>query len=590
MKNAVGLQLTETVLRDAQQSLFGGRMRTADMLPVLEQLDRVGYGALDAWGGGTYEACLRYLGEDPWTRLRELKSRLRRTPLQMLLRGQALVGRQHCADEVVRLFIERAAALGVDIFRIYDPLNDLRNLVVPVQSAKAAKRLVQGALIYSESPVHSLPRFAAQARELAALGCDAICLVDPSGLLVPATVRALIRLVRESTDLPLHFNANCTSGLAPMAYLVAVEAGAQGLDTALSSVAWGASQPATETIAVMLAGSPQDPKLDLELLSEINHYFDTRLERYHDVLDPIVYRNDIGIVRYQLPATQLAEVLATLRARHAADRLPEVLKEVPRVRQDMGYPPLAAPITDIVTEQAVLNVVGPRRYTAIAPALRDYCRGLFGRPPGPLDDALREAAIGSEEAITIRPADLMGHQLDEVRAAMRRAGMRTQRPEDVLSFLLVPEAGGVVPPSKPASAPKAGTPLARPAEPAPAEPGPSPPGALGLPAAGSKAPAHEYTVEVDGEIFRVRVHGPAPAPVAAPTAGDGTVKAPMQGLVFKVNVKQGDRVRLGDVILILEAMKMQNDIVATTGGIVHAVHVQEGAVVALDDPLVTIAP
>jgi len=594
----VPVQLTETVLRDAQQSLFAGRMRTADMLPAVERLDRVGYGALDAWGGATFESCVRYLGEDPWARLRGLKERARKTPLQMLLRGQALVGRQHFADDVVQLFIERAAAGGVDIFRIYDPLNDLRNVQAGIRVARARKGRVQGALIYTESPVHSPAYFAALAGELAAMGCDSIAMVDPSGLLRPGTVRELIRLVRNATPLPLHFNANCTSGLAPIAYLAAVEAGAAGLDTALSSMAWGASQPATETIAKMLAGSSQDPRLDLDLVGEINQYFDALHERYHEVLDPVVYRNDINILRYHLPVTQLAVVLGELRARNAVDRAPDVLKELPRLRADMGYPPLASPVSDIIGEQAVLNVLASPRYSTIVPALRDYCRGLLGRPPGAIEPALMRAAIGNEEPITIRPADLISPQLDAARATLRRRGVKPEGPDGVLRFLMIPdEEPKEAPVAK--AAPRARAPASRAQPPRPA-PAPPPPAAAS-PSPPAPAAGREYTVEVDGEVFKVRIHGQAAAPASSPpaatgpagpadaaSAGDGTITAPMQGLVSRVKVKPGDRVKLGDVVLILEAMKMQNDIIATTSGMVRAVHVQEGAVVAQDEPLITI--
>jgi pyruvate carboxylase subunit B len=593
----VGIQLTETVLRDAQQSLLAGRLRNADILPAVEQLDRVGYAALDAWGGATFAACVRDLQEDPWARLREIKNRLQHTPVQMLLRGQALVGRQHYADDVVQLFVERAAAGGVDVFRIYDPLNDVRNLRVAIQAAKTAKRAVQGALIYTQSPVHSARGFAALAGELVEMGCDSICVVDPSGVLGPGPARELIGVIRATTDRPLHLNANCTSGLAPITYLAAVEAGVQGLDTALSAMAWGASQPATETVAVMLAGSPSDPKLDLELLSEINHYFDQVHERYHDILDAVVYRNDINILRYQLPAAQLAEVLAELKVQKATDRIESVLQELPRVRQDMGFPPLAAPITDIVGQQAVLNVLGGKLYGTITPALRDYCRGLLGRPPGPIDPGLMRAAIGKEEAITIRPAELIAPQLEGARVAMRRQGLKPDRPEDLLTFLMVPDAPVKAPVKTPARAPKAAkAPAVSKAAVSPAaEPPPLTPVAA--------APAvrvQQFQVEVDGETFQVKVHdaaataGTLPAPHAAPAvpavaSGDGVIKAPMQGLVFKVKVKAGDAVKLGEVILILEAMKMQNDIVATAAGTVKAVHVQEGAVVSQDDPLVTVA-
>ena len=584
-------RITETVFRDANQSLIKSRMRTEDMVAVAPDLDRVGYQSLEVWGGATFEACLRYLNEDPWQRLRDLKSVVKDTPLQMLLRGQNLVGYKNYPDDVVRLFIERAALAGVDIFRIYDGLNDPRNMVVPIKAARVARRHVQGAICYTMSPVHTTRSFAALAQELADLGCDSICIKDMAGMITPTEAGRLVAAVRRATDLPVAFHTHCTSGMGPMSLLAAVDAGAESVDTAISPFAWGASQPPTESVVAALAGTKRETGFDMALLSQVKDHFEALLEKYAQYLDPRAQRTDTYVSHYQVPEWMLARLRADLQARGAEKMFDEVLEEIPRVRSEMGYPPLVTPTSQVVGAQAVSNVISGERYSDIQPETRDYFLGLFGEPPGKLDPAVRKLVLRDEEPITVRPADLLDPLLDRARKDLKKAGVKSDSPDALLSFILFPVAalrflrgeGG----EEKIEARKAARKEV--AAPAPA--------------------AAEYRVEVDGEAFEVRVFptgaialapgaaAPAAAPgepaapaaaAAPPVAGDGVLTAPMQGLILKVTVAAGDAVKLGQAVAVLEAMKMQNDITATKSGTVREVYVSEGSVVTPGQPLMAI--
>jgi pyruvate carboxylase subunit B len=587
-------RLTETVLRDGNQSLIQSRMRTEDMVAVAPDLDRVGYHSLEVWGGATFEASLRYLNEDPWGRLRALKKVVKNTPLQMLLRGQNLVGYKNYPDDVVRLFIERAALAGVDIFRIYDGLNDLRNIMVPIKAAKVSGRHVQGAICYTLSPVHTVKAYAAMAKELANLGCDSIAIKDMAGLCSPAEAAKVVAAVGKATDLPIAFHSHCTSGMAPMAYRAAIDAGAEIVDTAISPFAWGASQPPTESMVASLHGTRDATGLDLELLSGIKAQFEGLLEKYRAFLEPNAQRTDTNVAIYQIPAWMLVRLQAELRQKGAEKMLPDVLEEIPRVRADMGYPPLVTPASQVVGAQAVANVLAADRYAEILPETRDYFIGLFGEPPGKLDAQVRKLVLRDEEPITVRPADLIDPLLERAGKDLRKAGIKSDSPDDLLSFILFPVAalrflrgeGG----EEKIEARKA----------AKKEASPPPPQGV------------EYRVEVDGESFDVKLyptggvtltpvvaaHGtpagsetPAPAAAAAPTAaaaGDGALTAPMQGLILKVTVAAGEAVKLGQVVAVLEAMKMQNDLTATKSGTVREVYVQEGTVVTPGQVLMVI--
>src|SRR3989475_859546 len=589
--------ITETVLRDAQQSLVQGRLKLQHVLPIAKNLDDIGYHALDAWGGWTFAASVRALQEDPWQRLRALRGAIEKTPLQMLIRGQTLIAQSHQPDDVVRAFIGQAVEDGIRVVRMFDPLNDLRNLEVPIEAAHKAGARVIGALVYSPSPVEDEAWLVRSANRLKALGADWIGIEDVAGILAPATARTLVSALVTGTKLPVSIHSHSTTALAPITYFAAIEAGAAGVDTALSALAWGASQPATETMVASLHDGPYDTGLDLTLISQASRYFDEIHDEYLEFQDPIAFRNDVFVLEHQLPAPVLAVQIPNLRERKAIDRYDRLMHELVQVRQEMGYPPMAAPINRIAANQALANTLSDKRYQHIDQPFRDYVKGLYGAPPAAIDADVRKRALGSSEAITLRPADLLQPGLDRARRAMRKQGLTPTGIDQVLTYILFPnEAPGILRPSvrraeTPAAPAPAPAPEPQPApQPAPVAPGPAQP----------EAAAREFTVEVDGEPYRVRILGDGAAPVATavpapsgPTAaqragGDGAIQAPMQGMVVKVKVKSGDRVRLGDVVVVLEAMKMQNDIVATVGGTVREVFAKEGAIVAPNEVLMTI--
>ena len=581
--------ITETVLRDAQQCLIQGRLKLQHVLPIGETLDSIGYEALDAWGGATFTASVKLLQEDPWARLRAIRGVVKKTPLQMLIRGQTLVVTQHQPDDVVRAFIESAVEAGISAVRMFDPLNDLRNLEVPIAAAKKAKARVIGALVYSPSPHQDHKQLAKAARRLRELGCHAIGIEDVAGILAPDPARELVRALREATHLPISIHSHATTALAPITYFAAAEAGATSIDTALSALAWGSSQPGTETMVASFRDTPYDTRLDLKLIGQANRYFDDLHDEYEPYQDPISFRNDMTVLDHQLPTPVLADLTKTLQERNALDRYDRLLQELVRVRAETGYPPMAAPINQIVATQALANTLSERRYQVIEQSFRDYVKGLYGQPPGEIDRTVKQRALGGSEPITMRPADLLEPALDTARREMRRQGLPADSLDQVLLYVLFPDdAPGILRPEiRAAEAAPAPTPAAaRSPEPEAA-------------AAASAAPAEadttrEFTVEVDGEPYHVRVRGAAAVPPTAgaapsqPISGDGLVQAPMQGMVIKVKVVPGATVKLGEVVVVLEAMKMQNDIAATANGTVREVFVKEGTIVAANDPLLTI--
>ncbi|TMF08901.1 MAG: pyruvate carboxylase subunit B [Chloroflexi bacterium] len=589
--------ITETVLRDAQQSLVQGRLKLQHVLPIAKTLDDIGYHALDAWGGWTFAAQVRALKEDPWQRLRAMRAVIVKTPLQMLIRGQTLLGQSHQPDDVVRAFIEQAVEDGIRVIKMFDPLNDLRNLEVPVEVARKARVRVIGALVYSPSPAADEARVVKSASRLKAMGVDWIGIEDVAGILAPADARGLVTAITSATRLPVSIHSHSTTALAPISYFAAVEAGATGIDTALSALAWGASQPATETMVASLRDGPYDTGLDLNVIGQASRYFDEIHDEYLEFQDPIAFRNDVLVLQHQLPAPVLAVLIRNLRERNAIDRYDRLLQELLLVRQEMGYPPMAAPINRIAANQALANTLSEKRYQHIEQPFRDYVKGLFGEPPGPIDPEVRKRALGSSNAITLRPADLLQPGLDRARREMRKQGLNPSGVDQVLTYILFPEDAPNI--LRPAGH-RAETPAAAAPGPAPEpQPVPQPPAVAPGPTAPTESAVREFTVEVDGEPYRVRILGDGaalaatPAAVSGPTAaqragGDGAIQAPMQGMVVKIKVKSGDRVRLGDVVVVLEAMKMQNDIVATIGGTVREVFAKEGAIVAPNEVLMTI--
>jgi len=598
-KKKARVRLVDTTFRDAQQSLLGGYLRTEEIVPIAAMMDSIGFTAMEAFGGATFETQL-LIHEDPWDFLRKLNTATPNTPIQALVRGQNLVAKRNFADDVVELFIKHAAKSGVDVFRIFDPLNDLRNMEASIAAALKAKKKVQGTLSYAVSPAHSLELWGSLAKGLVNMGCHEIVIKDTSGLLSPQATWELVTALKDMVKVPIDIHSHCSSGMAPMAYMAGVEAGAEILDVAISPLAWGASQPAAESVVAALHGGEYDTGLELDKMWDVQREVEDLKRRHIEHLSPLADRVDASILRYQMPGFMLEDIHNQLDAQGASDRLEDALEEANVVRRELGYPPLVAPIRQMIATQAVYNVVGGDRYATVTQELKDYLQGLYGRPPVPADHELRRLVLGREEPITIRPADLLEPQVEVARQQVRKLG---HEPTDdaVLIHLMFPSLApdymrGPQPEKqdghKPAAPPVAAA--AAPPEVRTTEPDP--------PAPAAAPQAAEFEVEVEGEIFKGRVTGAgmqvvaASAPAAAtnasappPKAGEGTVIAPMQGLIVKVPVKAGDAVKLGDVVAVLEAMKMQNDIVTTVAGKVTSVYVKEGEVVSPNQPLLAIA-
>ena len=594
------LRLTDTTFRDAHQSLLGGRLRGEDIVRLAAKMDKIGFYSLEAFGGATFETEIRLNGENPWDYLRALKKAAPKTPIQALIRGQNLVANRNFADDAVDLFVTHAAACGVDIFRIFDPLNDLRNMEAAIAAAKKARKKVQGALCYAISPAHDLANWCTLAKGLQKLGCDSLVIKDTSGLLSPQTTWELVAALKEVfTRGPIAVHSHCSSGMAPMAYMAAVEAGAEVLDTAMSPLAWGASQPATESVVAALAGGDYDTGLDLERLMEIRTELKAITGKLAEHLSS-ADRVDADILYYRIPGLMIDEIIQALRQHNASERLQETLAECAQIQKELGYPPLVSPLRQMIASQSVLNVVGGERYATVTKEMKDYLQGLYGRPPVPADPGIRQLVLGREEPVTIRPADLLQPQVAGARAELRKLGF-SAGDDNTLIYLLFPSLATSFLRGELEPEPEWPTETAEPdREATEAETSPTAVEAAAAPVAQTA----EFQVEVDGETFAVRVTGAgmSVAPMAAGSpggggvapapkvmvGGPGSVLAPMQGLIVKVPVKVGDSVKLGDVVAVLEAMKMQNDIVSTVSGTVKAVHVREGEVVGPNQPLVNI--
>ncbi|ADD02398.1 Conserved carboxylase region [Thermoanaerobacter italicus Ab9] len=431
------IKITETVLRDAHQSLLATRMSTEEMLPIAEKLDAVGYYSIEAWGGATFDACMRFLNEDPWERLRKLKKKIKNTPLQMLLRGQNLVGYRHYPDDIVEKFVEKAVTNGIDIIRIFDALNDVRNLEVAIKATKKAGAHAQGTLVYTISPVHNIDHYIKVAKELVELGVDSICIKDMSGILTPYIAYELVKSLKETVNVPIQLHTHYTSGMAAMTYLKAIEAGVDIIDTAISPLALGTSQPATETIVAVLKGTPYDTGLDMDLLSEIASYFKKVKQNYSKEIDlSMVMGVDTDVLIYQVPGGMLSNLISQLKQQNALDKYPEVLKEIPKVREELGYPPLVTPMSQMVGTQAVLNVITGERYKMVPKEVKDYVKGLYGRPPAPISEEIKKKIIGDEVVIDVRPADLLKPQFETIKEEIKEY---YEQEEDVLSYALFPQ-------------------------------------------------------------------------------------------------------------------------------------------------------
>ena len=427
--------ITETVCRDAHQSLIATRMTTEEMLPALPLLDKIGYHSLEVWGGATFDACLRFLNEDPWERLRKVRAAAPNTKLQMLFRGQNVLGYRHYADDVVEYFVQKSIANGIDIIRIFDALNDVRNLQTAINATKKEKGHVQAAISYTVSPVHNKEFFVKLAKEYENCGADSICIKDMAGLLSPYNAYELVSALKKAVKVPIQLHTHYTSGVASMTYLKAIEAGVDVVDCALSPLAMGTSQPPTEPLVATLSGTEYDTGLNLDALTEISEYFKPLREKYlkSGLMSTKVLGVDINTLKYQVPGGMLSNLVSQLKQQGKEDKLDEVLKEVPRVRKDLGYPPLVTPTSQIVGTQAVLNVIMGERYKMVTKETKGICKGEYGRTPVPIDEEFRKKIIGDEKAITCRPADLLKPELDKLR---KEAAEWIEQDEDVLSYAL----------------------------------------------------------------------------------------------------------------------------------------------------------
>ena len=568
------VRFTETALRDAHQSLLATRMRTEDMIPIAEEMDKVGYFSVEAWGGATFDTCIRYINDDPWQRLRDLKAAFNRTPIQMLLRGQNLVGYKHYPDDIVTKFVEKSYENGVDVFRIFDALNDVRNMEKAIKVAKDQGAHVQGTISYTISPVHSLDNFVELAKELEALDCDSVSIKDMAGLITPAAASELVTKLKEETGLLVDLHCHCTSGMTPISYFAACQAGVDVLDTAISPLAWGTSQPPTESMVAALQGTEYDTELDLKLLTSIKKYFDKLKTKYGGLIDPISESVDTDVLLYQIPGGMLSNLISQLKEQNAMDRYTDVLEEMPRVRKDMGYPPLVTPTSQIVGIQSVMNVLGGERYKNVSNEVKEYMKGMYGKSPAPVDPEIFEKVIGDEEVITCRPADLIEDEFDKFKSEGEEAGF-VKSDEDALTYALYPQI-----------APKF---LKGDLEPEPI------PGTRGGPVevVVAKEIPNEYDVEVDGDIFNVKI---------LPTGIDigpkeekndckdkeGAVLSSMQGMVIRLTVEVGDEVKAGDTICVVEAMKMENDVQSEVDGVVEEIFVSDGDELKKDDCIMVI--
>jgi len=580
------LGITDVVLRDAHQSILATRMRIDDMLPIAAKLDQVGYWSLESWGGATFDSCIRYLGEDPWDRIREFKKAMPKTKQQMLLRGQNLLGYRHYADDVVEKFVERAATNGVDVFRVFDAMNDPRNLETALKAVKKNGGHAQATLSYTTSPVHTLEAWVSLAKQIEDMGADSIAIKDMAGVLTPYNAYELVSRLKAHTDLEVQLHAHATAGLSDMTILKAVEAGIDRVDTAISSMSMTYGHTATESVVAALAGTDRDTGIDLLLLEEIAAYF-REVRKKYSKFEGALRGTDSRILVAQVPGGMLTNMENQLREQGASDKFDEVLKEIPRVREDLGFIPLVTPTSQIVGTQAVLNVLTGERYKSISKETQGILKGEYGAAPAPMNAELQARVLDGKEAITCRPADLIDAEMDQVLADVKKLAeekgfkLAENAIDDALTLAMFPQV-----------APKF---LANRGNPDAFEPAPS--------AAG----ADTYTINIDGNEYVVKVNeggdvtnlapvngapmsiGGASSTAAPVAAGGGDpITSPLAGNIWKVLVQPGDEVAEGDVVLILEAMKMETEIRAPKDGTIGSVSAKEGTAVKVGDTLYTL--
>lgn len=598
-KHALGI--TDVVLRDAHQSLFATRLRLDDMLPIADKLDQVGYWSVETWGGATFDSCIRYLGEDPWHRIRTLKAAMPNTRQQMLLRGQNLLGYRHYADDVVKKFVERAAINGVDVFRVFDAMNDPRNLETAIKAVIENERHAQGTISYTLSPVHDLDMWIEQAKRIESMGAHSLCIKDMAGLLKPYTAYELITSLKQAIDIPIQLHSHATTGLSTATIVKAVEAGIDTVDTSISSMSMTYGHSPTEAVVSIMEETERDTGLNIDLLEEIAAYFRTIRKKYAK-WEGALKGIDSRILVAQVPGGMLTNMESQLREQGAGDRLDEVLAEIPRVREDLGYIPLVTPTSQIVGTQAVLNVLTGERYKSITAETAGVLKGEYGAAPAAFNAELQQRVLDGAEVITCRPADLLESEMDKLTAELQEhvvndgisleAGEREV--DDVLTYALFPQVGLKF--------------LANRNNPDAFEPVPTGEAEQAAAPATVKATGPEtYTITVDGQEYVVEVNeggeithyesaainAPQSAELSAPAhepigAGEPVV-APLAGTIWKVEVTAGQQVQEGDVLLILEAMKMETQVVAEKNGIVASVSVKPGDAVQVGDHLVAIA-
>ena len=589
------LGITELVLRDAHQSILATRMRVEDMLPICEKLDQVGYWSIESWGGATFDACIRYLGEDPWERLRLLKAAMPNTPQQMLFRGQNILGYRHYADDVVDKFVERCVINGIDVFRIFDAMNDMRNIERAIQAVLNTDAHAQGTISYTVSPVHTIDLFVEQGRLIEDMGSHSICIKDMAGLLRPYDAYELVSKLKQAVDIPIHMQCHATTGLSVGTVIKAVEAGLDNTDTAISSLSMTYGHSPTETIVASFAGQPQDTGLDIDLLEEIAAYFRDIRKKYAQ-FEGSLKGVDSRILTSQVPGGMLTNMENQLKEQDAADRFDEVLQEIPRVREDLGFIPLVTPTSQIVGSQAVINVLTGERYKTVTKESAGILKGEYGATPSPVNTELQERVLQGSKPITCRPADLLDPEIEklvaEVKEKAKTEGVTLAKniEEDALIYCLFAQVGWKF--------------LVNRGNPDAFEPAPNPEAftTTNTPKAvsGANGPMETYTVNVDGKNFNVTVvPGTATLDIqptaagsipAAPTATNSgaVIDSPMAGIILKVNVSVGSVVAEGDVIIIMEAMKMETEVRAKVGGTISAIHIKEGDTVVVGETLVTL--
>ena len=592
------IKMTELVLRDAHQSLFATRLRLDDMLPIAHELDDIGYWSLEAWGGATFDSCIRFLGEDPWVRLRELKKACPKTPLQMLLRGQNLLGYRHYADDVVERFVERCVANGMDVFRVFDALNDPRNMKAALQAVRKFGGHAQGTLSYTTSPVHTMQTWLDTTEQLLEIGIDSLVIKDMSGILNPMAAADLVREIKKRFDVELHLHCHSTTGMAEMALLKAIEAGVDGIDTAISSMSGTYGHPATESMVATLQGTEYDTGLDIPRLEKIAAYFRNVRKKYAK-FEGQLRGVDSRILVAQVPGGMLTNLENQLKQQNASDKLDLVLEEIPRVRKDLGYIPLVTPTSQIVGTQSVINVLTGERYKTIAKETAGILKGEYGKTPAPVDSALQARVLEGAAPVTDRPADHIAPEMAKIEAEVAEQAkakgvkLADNAVDDALIVALFPQIAWKF--------------LENRNNPAAFEPAPTgnesavenKPVSKAAPSASGSA---VYTVELEGKAFVVKVseggdisHVATTAPQAAPQAtpapatGGTPVTAPMAGNIWKVVATEGQTVAAGDVLFILEAMKMETEVKAAQAGTVRGICVKAGDAVAVGDTVMTLA-